>query len=407
MCGLFGAMSSYLIPAEVEAATHLGMMSVLRGNDATGLAIVCENKNAKKNKSPLLYHIKKAPVPSPFFLYCDEYGKILDLPHQRVIMGHTRAATIGEVNTENAHPHHFKHIIGSHNGTIRSFNWTEEQKKLGSDSRVLFHGIAEHGLEATLKKASWGAYAITYIDTSKGTLNFIRNSDRTLFLGYNSSKTTLYWASEKRFLEFIGLRDTVPLPTHTLFSFPIGQMEPKKTEFEQPKTSVVTHYHGHGHYHRRHNGCDYYGDWTKGDVENDAAVLKEEPFLWPGGGGEDRPSSLRDMAEAVKDMEAEEAQAEAKRSILALPPFRDGQKDPTLDSGYQIGRTNIISIPEAKHLLDAGCGWCQSPKALEDVTWWANEEDWYCNECYHRSFIKEYYHSHQLFRARPIRLPLA
>jgi len=414
MCGLFGSMSSTLVKNEINTTVQLGHLSVFRGIDSTGLLVVREEE--KKGKTRMVFTTSKAPLPSPVFFFNETYASCLDKEEIMLVMGHTRAATIGELSTKNAHPHHFKHIIGCHNGTIRALNTREEDIKVGSDSRVLFKEIAEKGLSEALKRAAYGAYAISFVDTSNQTLNFIRNNDRTLYLGYNDAKSTVYWASERRFLEFVGVKsiNIDLLPVNILHSFKIGSVK-EVTKVEMDPRPTVVYRTGHSHWRSGDAASRWrerhYGDWT--EEANDDCSLKEEPFCWPPQIAKEEETS--EGEEAVRDQEAlelarqiKEANDEARNILKNSHPFHHADKSPTtLDSSYQIAGGKVISLDEASTLLDQGCGFCSSPKSLEDDAYWANEIEWYCQDCYDRECIQQYFHAHQLSKGKIIRLHLA
>jgi hypothetical protein len=125
------------------------------------------------------------------------------IPNLCMIMGHDRAATLGAVNMTNAHPIVEGKIIGCHNGTIPRYKPEKDQEEVSSDSRVLFRKINEDPIEALIDAdVGMGAYAVTYYDTERATLNIARNFSRPLFAMWSKKgPATLYWASEQWMLE--------------------------------------------------------------------------------------------------------------------------------------------------------------------------------------------------------------
>src|SRR5690606_6243238 len=121
-----------------------------------------------------------------------------------LILGHCRAATLGEVSDNNAHPFDMGNIIGAHNGTVHSIRG---KSATGTDSEALFKILSEEGLQETVNAAKHGAYALTWIDTNKHTLNIIRNSQRPLYTML--ARGVLYWASEFYMLRLVGHRDNI------------------------------------------------------------------------------------------------------------------------------------------------------------------------------------------------------
>lgn len=199
MCGLFGSYcANTLSKSELERVTELGMVSSLRGIDSTGLAII------KKRKHKLESETLKALDNPVSVLSSTKAQNFLKDNHPLLVLGHARAATVGEIDEYNAHPIKEGKIIGCHNGTMWAF--APDKDKKGSDSRNLFRKISEDGLAEALGSTKSGAYALSFINTENRTLNFIRNAERPLYFMFSRDKLTLYWASERRTLIHLQMR---------------------------------------------------------------------------------------------------------------------------------------------------------------------------------------------------------
>lgn len=221
----------------------VSIMSNLRGMDSTGAFFVKRVKEAKK-KHHLSYKYRKDLGDTIAYFNNTATKKVIDSEGTNlVIAGHNRQATIGKVTQENAHPFHVNHIIGMHNGTIEAFKPLKGDDENNSDTRVLFNKIATIGLEATLKEAKYGAYALVWADIREGTMNFVRNEKRPLWFITNNNKSTVWWASEPEFLNIMSNRSshvfTSPfqLEPGKLATFKIGTTEPvmRTLELEEPK----------------------------------------------------------------------------------------------------------------------------------------------------------------------------
>lgn len=197
MCGLFGAIASRAFSLlDIDAISELGVVSSIRGIDSTGIATI---QRAKKGKLEIK---QRHAVTNPTsFMYAKDTQSIMK--DKFLVMGHARAATIGHVNLANAHPIHEGRFIGCHNGSIQSHAPSKIDEDKLTDSRLLYRAMNGEGLIETLGKINTGAYALSFIDTYKRTMNFIRNNERPLFMMHTKGRTVTMWASEYRFLEMV------------------------------------------------------------------------------------------------------------------------------------------------------------------------------------------------------------
>lgn len=143
-----------------------------------------------------------------------------------VLMGHNRWATKGKINRRNAHPFEHNHIIGAHNGTLRSQQLLVDHKDFEVDSDNIFHSMAKVGVDETISKTC-GAFALTWYDSANETMNFVRNDERPLWICESEDKRTVFWASERWMVEVtldlagIKHRDAFEPKPGDLFSYPI------------------------------------------------------------------------------------------------------------------------------------------------------------------------------------------
>lgn len=123
------------------------------------------------------------------------------------LMGHNRFRTQGEITAENAHPFEFENVVGAHNGTCASYITKDlyEAGKYEIDSQKIFSQLNHDGnvanLWSQLEDSQTSAAALTWWDKRTNSFNFIRNSQRPLYLSVNKTGDTLYWASEKWMLQ--------------------------------------------------------------------------------------------------------------------------------------------------------------------------------------------------------------
>lgn len=189
MCGLVG-VAGRVTPEAKKAFKRLLELDTIRGPHSTGVMFVRSGMIATDSGAHV---VKKMGTPWELFQtkpWDENYGK-----ENRVLMGHNRWATTGAINALNAHPFEFKNIIGSHNGTLRNQALLDDHKQFDVDSENLYYHMDKHGLDDTLMKTH-GAFALTWWDKRDNTINFIRNTERTLFYVKSESGETLFWASE-------------------------------------------------------------------------------------------------------------------------------------------------------------------------------------------------------------------
>lgn len=250
MCGLCGAISTYLDPSEIAIVKELMVVSSLRGRYGSGVVAV-------PMKSSQSIRMAWTPESASAFAYDEHFNKQLK---QKccVVAVHARLPTSGGMDVEDNHPIRSKdgtgHIIGMHNGTMKTVNGVEVKDK-EHDSKLLFDAIEDVGPEVALRNSE-GAYALVWVDTRDRTLNFLRNTDRPLFFAYNEDfNGTLFWASEAGALNYVLRRNTwapdgklkiSQPPAYRLWKFSLensGRVNLKsdnKLDILRDKTSVPT-----------------------------------------------------------------------------------------------------------------------------------------------------------------------
>lgn len=251
MCGIVGAASSWLSDHEKNAFKNLLYTSVFRGWDSTGVISVQETPGVGGTRVGV--KSIKSTLAAPDFLAINGKNKEIFNTGRHVycLIGHTRAATVGAVSKENAHPFSFANVVGVHNGTIRRKKWGTEDK-FETDSEALYNEINERGIRAVIKdlgRHSYNddAYALVFFDRQQKTLNMIRNTERPLSI--TEGHGTVYWASESKMLDFIinrqngktGIQEIKPYHLYTwklggAFSSPtVEDLTPPLTVIQRPK----------------------------------------------------------------------------------------------------------------------------------------------------------------------------
>lgn len=185
MCGIVGVAGD-LYNRDLDVFKNLLWIDTIRGWHNTGVASVGSNRKVDVCKVE----------GNPAFLFCKKEFDDMMHPQQKVLIGHNRHATVGSTEQKNAHPFEFDGVVGVHNGTLdgRSSAFLD-MKKFGTDSEALYEAINELGVEETIKEIE-GAWALVYYNKVDDTLNFIRNSKRSLSYAISAGGKQIYWASE-------------------------------------------------------------------------------------------------------------------------------------------------------------------------------------------------------------------
>lgn len=176
MCGLVGIISrnqSGFFHADAKMFENMLVFDTVRGRDSTGAVVIQRTGVAKV--------IKQAG--DPFLMYRNrEWGTMIQDMTQsgRIVLGHNRAATRGEVSSLNAHPFIEDNIILMHNGTL----W--EHKNLSDeavtvDSHAIAKALREDTPDNVLPEIR-GAFALLWYDAAKEMVYATRNEERPLFL---------------------------------------------------------------------------------------------------------------------------------------------------------------------------------------------------------------------------------
>lgn len=212
MCGIVGCGGVTLSEADLETFEHLLHADVIRGHHATG---VYRGNNAS---GTMLF--KKA-IPSPLYLEHPGWsllrgerltsyqmqqltakGEYIPEIVSNYYVGHNRWATRGASDAdENAHPFKVGNVTLVHNGSLTGQWRLPDHKDFAVDSHNIAHSIEVQGIDATIQNLQ-GAFVLVWHDSRDNTLNFIRNSQRPLYM-VRLQSGAWFWASEKDMLLWI------------------------------------------------------------------------------------------------------------------------------------------------------------------------------------------------------------
>ena len=345
-------ISSVINQQDMACIKQLGILSQLRGTDSTGIYTVDRGKKRK-----LRWHIHRELGDSSSFLAKQPVRDILSRPSTCLVVGHTRYTTNGVTNLHNAHPIQEKHIVGCHNGVIRSLEPAYNDQALTTDSRKLFGKIAEKGLEKAVADIPYGTMALTYIDKEQRTFNIFRNNLRELWLVPDKDETTFLWASEKEMLDLVLQREGLTrtwktpwlVPPFKLLTWQIGRTANYTiTDIGQPLTPYVRPV----------------TTYTSSALTT--VLLREEsPFV------QEQDPWCGDCWELLPDC-----------SCVKPPPG-------TSDRRYLWFKSQVTPVSTMEPMLAEGCFSCRRQFRVEDSVIWPHWDYYLCKECTTAEFYRE------------------
>lgn len=211
MCGIVGVAGN-TSQKELKMFRDMLVFDTVRGFDSTGIAFVPNFKNEVTVEKELY---------GPENLWSYGSSQLLDgrgVPKvsHRVLLGHNRAATLGKVMKDNAHPFQFNGVTGVHNGTLEDWDDLERDEdglRFDVDSKALLKTIGDKGVEHAWKNYI-GDTSLVWWDEKDETLNFARNEGRPMYLAWSLKGDVLFWASEAWMIRIAAMRNNVALREH-------------------------------------------------------------------------------------------------------------------------------------------------------------------------------------------------
>ena len=342
MCGLAGVANLAFDTKTQSRANNIFintfLSSQLRGFDSSGCSILFRQNPKKdwltqhKRGKARVGWVTYKDIDSPFDVYqfaladmyrrADKNKNSHENPYPVVVLGHSRAATIGDITAENAHPFSFcnNRFIGTHNGTIHGartvlrtlvndstpLKGTEDIDDMMldavcTDSEIILYSIYRFGIEKVYPLIE-GAWALVYWDAKAGSLNIIRNSARTLFYYVHGGSDSIHWSSEKDMLEFAIKRDGLNFDAKRLHVFKPDRLY--TLTYDKPRTLAWN--------------CD---DITWSSEINMDAFKKSRARTHIA------RNSTRDYYK--RKTEVRESEKKPDRNVITLPPRKDKNGGPS------------------------------------------------------------------------------
>ena len=336
MCGLAGVMSRNLDMTQLSKFKDIYTIAQIRGDTGAGVAVVpLQTGNSIRHVG-----IRRTTWSSGHLVTTSDFFDAVKKPCS-IVVGHARAPTRGGSDIKNVHPHRHGDIILVHNGTMTTVDRvpvTVGQKH--TDSAMIAECISEKGPHHFVEN-SIGAYALVWIDLKNQTLNFLRNSERTLWLGMEKDSAVsgklaaVWWASEmpmmmyplSRYSGYVKERfDYKALPTNEWWSWPLNVehviVEPTVEKCEKKLYAVGQNY-GHG--------------WAYGEYDDDYGAYGSASRS----GGS---SSVASGAGSSSSGAVSSVKTTTSGAFKYTPPeYRGGQKE---DAGGEASKGTFLSVPE-------------------------------------------------------------
>lgn len=365
MCGLVGIAGNLQYHDEVMMK-RLFVFDYFRGTDSTGLAML----NPKGEHEI----VKKACNPLDLF-DSKQFDKALDARKAWGFLGHNRAATLGAVNNENAHPFQYGDIVGAHNGTIDKASWRRLEQAAGIetsvDSAAIFAAINAVGIDETMKliehgrTSTTGAWALVWYDDKDQTLRFLKNEHRPLYLCVHAKGDRIAWASEWIMLraaeEMTAGWDTesdkkgysyFPLEDDWLYEFPLNDLMGDFTLHDMLKAKT-----------RQIKG--------KEPAPVSVTTMGTPPFQV----GKTAYTTDRTVTSMGANTQTSDGTGTKTPRVVDLKPI----------TGDPFG--GVISYKEFEEMSDSGvCSWCGTDVNIfdEGLTIYSDEDVVLCKSCTHR-----------------------
>ncbi|AUG88431.1 glutamine amidotransferase [Vibrio phage Vp_R1] len=206
MCGIVLAGAKFPNDDMVGAFEKLLFADTFRGRHSTG---VFTRRNYKHGDfKETVYPYFKAAVDGPDFLKTIGWDVLRNGGDPRYprnfsnfYIGHNRYATMGEINSKNAHPFRHGDITMVHNGTLIDQSSLPDHTLFEVDSENICYSINKIGAAETIKNLE-GAFTLIWHDASDETLHIIRNDERPFHLA-ETRCGRWFGASEELMLKWI------------------------------------------------------------------------------------------------------------------------------------------------------------------------------------------------------------
>ena len=313
----------------------------------------------------------------------------MNTTHVVCLMGHSRLATAGKVNVQNAHPMNIQgKIIGMHNGTVNKHRPDYKNLDEMTDSLLLYESILAKGLYPTLANLYVkDAYALTFYDTRDGTVNIIRNDERPLVFAETKSGA-LFWASEARMLELalgrnnIEITQLVPLKEglhwkYNLFNSASSCDAVDLDKYKEKPSSIIPGLPKVIFPEKKSGGSTYNDPIPFAKTTTTLGLQPKDTS-----DSVDRTDYIREYLDA----NVFKPGFVNKPSLDSGEPTSDEPKETDVVGVYRMrdrnGKEAWVDPRRGRFHLRQGCCHCKSRSKVSDVVYWISPDLHICESCY-------------------------
>lgn len=237
MCGIVGYIATDNGKFEKARRGFLKyalMLDTIRGQDSTGVMTISKKFTVNRYKTL-----------APGFAFAPSKKFEETVPNGWCTVGHNRAATIGDVEINNAHPFKFGKVSLVHNGTLNKHgsSFPTYDKDLAVDSMQIARALSSVAAKDAKEILEYidGDFAIVWIDERDRSINMARNAARPMHISFNYDRSLMLFMSDGEHLEVISkaLRNSAAY-TPTIYSLDTyqwlkwkqrGTLRPEVTRF--------------------------------------------------------------------------------------------------------------------------------------------------------------------------------
>lgn len=177
------------------------LADTIRGDDSTGAFFVPHELPEGETAD-----FCKSTAPGyDFVTYDKDWRDKMEGEEHFAVIGHNRAATIGAISSDTAHPFQRGPITLVHNGTLRGTHQLPTPQHRGqyhNDSDTIAANLEQAPIWELTPEMN-GAYALIWHDARDNSMNILRNNERPLHLARVKHQDTIFIASEALMMQWI------------------------------------------------------------------------------------------------------------------------------------------------------------------------------------------------------------